>query len=112
MVGILPPGPGHLPTVKVFSHFFPFGCSLVSEGGDRAETGSEGRQKMQIPGHIRAGQTLFLTFSVFKASLVIGGTNAKEFQPHFRRGRVKRAANRIITLRFTFRVTRRVTRSC
>ena len=67
---------------------------------------------MKILGHICAGHTLFLTFSVFKASLVIGGASAKEFQPHFRCGRVKRARIRIITLRFTFRVTPRLARSC
>ena len=32
---------------------------------------------MKILGQICPGQTFFLTFSVFKASLVVGGTNAQ-----------------------------------
>jgi hypothetical protein len=83
VVGTPPPGSGHLPTAKVFSYFFPFGCSLVSEGAGRAGIDSTGRQKMKILGHICAGQTLFLTFSVFKASLVVGGCQCQRVSTAF-----------------------------
>ena len=39
---------------------------------------------MKLLGHIRPGQTLFLTFSVFKASLIVAGSmTSKAFLRHF-----------------------------
>ena len=112
MVGTLPPGSGHLPTVKVFSHFFPFGCSLVSEGADRAGIDSTGRQKMKILGHICASQTLFLTFSVFKASLVVGGCQCQRVSTAFPAWKGDGCMKHSNHLAVTARVTRRVARSC
>ena len=60
---------------------------------------------MKILGQNCPGQTFFLTFSVFKASLVVEGANARESQRHFYPGKVTRACKALITLAFTARVT-------
>jgi hypothetical protein len=54
------------------SYFFPFGCSLVSRGG-----------RLKAPVRIRAGENSLLSFSVFEASLVVGGSAIPKSVRHF-----------------------------
>jgi len=60
---------------------------------------------MKILGQICPGQTFFLTFSVFKASLVVGGANARKSRRHLYPGKVTRACKALITSAFTAGVT-------
>ena len=48
---------------RILSYFFSLGSSLVSRGG-----------RLKVPVCIRAGENLFLSFSVFEASLVFATT--------------------------------------
>jgi hypothetical protein len=63
------------PRWKFFSHSFPLGCSLVTRGG-----------RLKVPVRIRAGENLFLSFSVFEASLVVGGSTISKSLNRFLQG--------------------------
>ena len=66
---------GAMNTGESFSYFSPLGCSLVSRGG---------RLKTLL--RIRAGDKLSLCFSVFEASLVVGGSAIPKSLNRFLRG--------------------------
>jgi hypothetical protein len=63
---------------RILSYFFPLGCSLVSRGG-----------RLKVPVRIRAGENLFLPFSVFEASLVVGGSAISKNLNRFLRGETR-----------------------
>jgi hypothetical protein len=60
---------------RILSYFSSLGCSLVSRGG-----------QLKVPVRIRAGENLFLSFSVFEASLVVGGAAISKSLNRFLQG--------------------------
>jgi hypothetical protein len=73
-----PPPQSAAPRWKFFSHFFPLGSSLVTRGG-----------RLKVPVRIRAGENLFLSFPVFEASLVVGGSAISKSLNRFLQGETR-----------------------
>ncbi len=67
---------------RILSYFFSLGSSLVSRGG-----------RLKVPVCIRAGENLFLSFSVFEASLVVGSLAISKSLNRFLQGETREGNN-------------------